>query len=67
MATEVISELRIKDIFKQAILEVIQEQKEVFSDLFTEIIEDVLLNEAMRDVDENELVSEDEVFQILEG
>ena len=67
MTTEAISDLKTKNIFKQAILEVFQEQKEFFSDLFMEVMEDIALMQAMEEVDEDDTVSRDEIFQILEG
>ena len=67
MPTETISDLKTKNIFKQAILEVFQEQKDFFSDLFMEAMEDIALMQAMEEVDENDTVGRDEVFQILEG
>ncbi len=67
MTTETINDLKTKNIFKQAILEVFQEQKDFFSDLFMEAMEDIALMQAMEEVDENDTVSRDEVFQILEG
>ena len=67
MTTEMMSDLQIKNIFKQAILEVIQEQNELFSDLFMEAIEDIALARAIEEGMQSETVSEDEVFQILEG
>jgi len=67
MTTEVINELQIKNLFKQAILEVVQEQKDVFSDLFMEIIEDFVLAQAIEEGMQSETVSESEVFQVLEG
>jgi len=67
MTTEAISDLKTKNIFKQAILEVFQEQKEFFSDLFMEAMEDIALMQAMEEIDEDDTVSRDEIFQILEG
>ena len=67
MTTEAISDLKTKNIFKQAILEVFQEQKEFFSDLFMEAMEDIALMQAMEEVDEDDTVSRDEIFQTLEG
>ena len=67
MTTEAISDLKTKNIFKQAILEVFQEEKEFFSDLFMEAMEDIALMQAMEEVDEDDTVSRDEIFQILEG
>ncbi|MDZ8133698.1 MAG: hypothetical protein RM049_00020 [Nostoc sp. DedQUE04] len=38
-----LDEEKIKQLFKTALTEVIQEQKEVFADLLAEIIEDIAL------------------------
>lgn len=67
MTTEVMNDLQKKDILKQAIFELIQEKKEFFSDLFMEAMEDVALSKAIEEGMETETVSEEEVFQILEG
>ena len=40
-------ESRIKELFKQFMLELLQEQREVFYDLFTEVIEDFALANAI--------------------
>ena len=63
MTTEVISDSRLK----QVILELFQEQREVFSDLFMEIVEDFVLAQAIEEGMQSETVSESEVFQVLEG
>ncbi|MDZ7959260.1 MAG: hypothetical protein RMY34_15490 [Aulosira sp. DedQUE10] len=41
-----LDEEKIKCLFKSALIEVIQEQKEVFSDLLAEIIEDIALEQS---------------------
>jgi len=56
---------KIKQLFKIALLEVILEQKEVFSDLLAEIIEDVALEKAIKEGEDTEPVSREAIFKIL--
>ncbi len=60
-----LDEDKIKQIFKTTIVEVIQEQKEVFSDLLTEIIEDIALEKAIKEGENTEIVSREAIFKIL--
>ncbi|BAY61535.1 hypothetical protein NIES22_16020 [Calothrix brevissima NIES-22] len=60
-----LDEEKIKQLFKSALIEVIQEQKEVFSDLLAEIIEDIALEKAIKEGEDTELVSREEIFKIL--
>ncbi|MBE9215707.1 hypothetical protein IQ247_24085 [Plectonema cf. radiosum LEGE 06105] len=60
-----LDEDKIKQIFKIALTEVIQEQKEVFSDLLAEIIEDIALEKAIKEGEDTELVSREAIFNIL--
>ena len=57
---------QVKDLFKQALLEILQEERELFYDLFAEIIEDMALVKAIKAGEESEVVSRDEVFALLE-
>lgn len=61
-----LDEIKLKELLKAAIVEVLQEQKEVFSDLFTEIIEDIALEKAIKEGEKTELVSREAIFKILE-
>lgn len=56
---------KIKQIFKTALVEVIQENQEVFSDLFAEIIEDIALERAIKEGEDTEPVSREAIFNIL--
>ena len=58
---------KIKQIFKSALVEVIQENQEVFSDLFAEIIEDIALERAIKEGEETEKVSREAIFNILQN
>ena len=62
-----LDERQIKDLFKQAVLEVFQERRDLLYDLFAEVIEDVALANAIREGASTETVSRAEIFQILEG
>jgi len=58
---------KFKELFKQALFEVLQEREEWFHNLFTEVMEDFTLAKAIREGEAGESVSREEVFSILEG
>jgi hypothetical protein len=55
-----------KEVLKTAIVEVLQEQKEVLYDLLAEIMEDIALERAIKEGENTEPVSREAIFQILE-
>jgi len=57
----------IKDLFKQAMLELLTERREEFYDLFSEALEDVLMVSAIREGENSETVSKAEVLRALGG
>jgi spore coat polysaccharide biosynthesis protein SpsF (cytidylyltransferase family) len=59
--------VKIKELFKQAIIEAMEEKKDVVHDLLVEAMEDLAMIHAIQEGEETELVSRDEVFKILEG
>jgi spore coat polysaccharide biosynthesis protein SpsF (cytidylyltransferase family) len=62
-----IDENKIKNLFKQAIIEAIEEKKDVVHDLFMEAMEDVALVRAIEEGESSGNVSRDEIFDILSG
>ena len=58
---------KIKELFKQAIMEAIEEKKEVVHDLLVEAMEDLAMIHAIQEGEDTEQVSRDKVFKILEG
>ncbi|MDP1715267.1 MAG: hypothetical protein Q8L41_11050 [Anaerolineales bacterium] len=58
---------RIKDLFKQAMLELITERRNEFYELFTEALEDILMVYAIREGEDSETVSKAEVLRALGG
>lgn len=67
MAQVSLDESRVKDLFKQALVELLQERRELFSDLFAEVIEDLALVNAIKEGECSDDVGRGEVFQILES
>ncbi len=67
MAYTTLDETQIKELFKQALEELLQERKDLLYELFTEIIEDFGLLRAIREGEDTAIVPREEVFQILEG
>lgn len=66
MATVSVEEEKIKNLLKQAILELFQERQDLLYDLFAEVIEDVALANAIKEGEATETVSRSEVVNILE-
>jgi hypothetical protein len=62
-----VDDQRTKELLKQAMVELLEERKDLFYDLFAEVIEDILLANAIRDGSTSESVDRTEIFQILEG
>ena len=58
---------QLKELFKQAIIEAIEEKKDVVHDLLVEAMEDLAMIHAIQEGEESEPVSREEVFKALEG
>jgi hypothetical protein len=67
MTTLSLDDQHTKDLIKQALLELFQERRELFYDLFEEILEDVGLANAMREGENSKIVTEQEVMKALRG
>jgi hypothetical protein len=67
MTTLSLEDKHTKDLMKQALLELFQERRDLFADLFDELIEDVGLGNAMREAESSKVVSKEEVMAILRG
>jgi len=57
----------LKQALKEALSEVLLEQRELFQDLFVEALEDLAFAEAIREGLQTERVGEAEIFEILAG
>jgi len=67
MATISLDDKHMKELIKQALLELFQERRDLFADLFDELIEDVGLGNAMREAEGSGIVSKEEVMATLRG
>jgi hypothetical protein len=57
----------LKRAMKEALVETLQEQRELLHDVFAEVLEDFALAEAIRQGQKTKRATRDEVFEILRG
>jgi len=67
MSEILLDETKLKELFKAAIFELVQEEKEVFSQLIAEAIEDIGMENAIKEGENTEIVSRDTIFEILKS
>lgn len=67
MAERLIDEKRLKSIFKNAIVEVLEEKHELLRSLLDEAIEDLALARAIAQGESSGFATRQEVLGILEG
>jgi hypothetical protein len=67
MATATIDEAKLKDLLKSALVEALEEHRDLVLDIVEEAMEDIALARAIEQGVDSEPVSRDEVFAILEG
>ena len=60
-------ENQLKEVFKQAFAELLQERRDLLYDVFSEVLEDFALANAIKEGENTEIVGKDEVFQIVES
>ena len=60
-------ENQLKEVFKQAFAELLQERRDLLYDVFSEVLEDIALANAIKEGENTEIVGKDEVFQIVES
>lgn len=57
----------LKKTLKEALSEALHEERELFHDLFLEVLEDFALGEAIREGLKTDRISRDRVLSVLEG
>ena len=60
------TEADLKRVFKDALIEALEEKKDLFNDLFREISEDIALAKAIEEGENSTEVSRSAVFDLLE-
>lgn len=66
MAT-MVDEDRLKELFKAALVEVLEERGDLVRELFAEALEDIALAHAIDEGMQGATVSREKVFEVLEG
>jgi vacuolar-type H+-ATPase catalytic subunit A/Vma1 len=66
METVLENETKIKEVFKLAVMEALEERKDLFGKLFREISEDIALAKAIEEAEKTPKVSRKEIFKALE-
>ena len=65
MSEITIDETKRKELLKVAIIELMQEQKEEFSETLAETLEDILIKNAIKEGENTKAVSREQIFKIL--
>jgi len=67
MSSLSVDEGKLKDLLKAAIIEVLEERKDLVHDLIEEALEDIVLVRAIEAGEQTGTVSRNEVFKVLGG
>ena len=67
MTTVTIDEERLKDLLKSAMIEALEEHRDVLQNIMEEVLEDIGLAHAIEQGLSSKSISRDEVSAILEG
>ncbi len=62
-----VDDIKLKNLMKQALIEAIEEKKEVVHDLLVEAMEDVAMIRAIQEGEDSGPAGRDEIFGILSG
>ncbi|HKO97247.1 MAG TPA: hypothetical protein VJU86_09660 [Pyrinomonadaceae bacterium] len=66
MATTLIDDGKLKETLKAAIVEILEERKDLVREVLEEALEDIALARAIDEGEQSEPVTRDEVFNALE-
>jgi DNA polymerase III delta prime subunit len=67
MSTTLIDEAKLKELLKAAIVEILEERKDLVREVLEEALEDIALARAVKEGDQSEPVTRQEVFNTLES
>ena len=65
MTSTALDDNRMKELLKEALVELLQERREDFRDLLIEVVEDLAMVRATEEGSERAVVGRDEVMQVL--
>jgi len=66
MPQTTLDEAQIKEIFKQAFVELLQERRDLLHELIAEVLEDLALVRAIKEGEDTETVGKEDVLRVLE-
>ncbi|MGH9931987.1 MAG: hypothetical protein ACREA9_22535 [Pyrinomonadaceae bacterium] len=66
MSTTLSDEAKLKEALKSAIVEILEERKDLVREVLEEALEDIALARAVEEGEQSKLVTRDEVFNALE-
>jgi hypothetical protein len=66
MPQTTLDEAQIKELFKQALVELLQERKDLLHELIAEVLEDLALVRAIKEGEDTETVGKEDVLRALE-
>ncbi len=61
-----INDEKLKNLLKEAFLEILMEKREFFREIFEEVLEDIALGKAIEQGRQNKFVDEEKIMDILE-
>ncbi|MFN8475094.1 MAG: hypothetical protein U0822_23130 [Anaerolineae bacterium] len=67
MTTTFSDDMRLKALMKEALVEVLEQRREWFSSLVVDALEDVALVQAIKEGETTDIVSRDEVLDLLKA
>lgn len=67
MATHLVDEERLKELLKSALVEVLEERKDLVRDIIEEALEDIALIHAIEKEERRPSVNREEIFNALDG
>ncbi len=65
MSSTLIDEAKLKDALKSAIVEILEERKDLVREVLEEPLEDIALARAIEEGEQSDLVTREEVFNAL--
>ena len=63
----VIDDRKLKDLFKQAIIETMEEKKDIVHDLLMDVMDDLAMIRAIEEGENSGSVGREEIFNLLDG
>ena len=62
-----VNDAKTKELIKEVVIELIKEKRDVFYDIIMEALEEIALANAIKEGRQDDFVSEDKIFALLEG